>query len=83
VNPKTAEELPSTVTFIGLKEGSKAEVGVEFAEPSPLFWRIAFPPPDWDSAERSAQPAATSYQAPEVNLARARSVAHRMQNKHL
>lgn len=52
VNPKTAEELPSTVTFIGLKEGSKAEVGVEFAEPSPLFWRIAFPPADWDSAER-------------------------------
>ena len=52
VNPKTAEELPSTVTFIGLKEGNKAEVGAEFAEPSPLFWRIAFPPPDWDSAER-------------------------------
>jgi hypothetical protein len=52
VNPKTAEELPSTVTFIGLKEGGKAEVGAEFAEPSPLFWRIAFPPADWDSAER-------------------------------
>src|ERR1700730_15523997 len=30
VNPKTAEELPSSVTFIGLKEGGKAEVGVEF-----------------------------------------------------
>jgi hypothetical protein len=52
VNPKTAEELPSTVTFIGSKESGKAEVGVEFAEPSPLFWRIAFPPPDWDSTER-------------------------------
>jgi hypothetical protein len=52
VNPKTAEELPSSVTFIGLKEGGKAEVAVEFAEPSPLFWRIAFPPPDWDAAER-------------------------------
>jgi PilZ domain len=52
VNPKTAEELPSTVTFIGAKESGKSEVGVEFAEPSPLFWRIAFPPPDWDATER-------------------------------
>lgn len=52
VNPKTAEELPSTVSFIATKEGSKAEVGVEFAEPSPLFWRIAFPPTDWDASER-------------------------------
>lgn len=52
VNPKTAEELPSTVSFIGLKETGKAEVGVEFAEPSPLFWRIAFPPADWDASER-------------------------------
>jgi len=41
--------------FYRLEGGSKAEVGVEFAEPSPLFWRIAFPPPDWDSAEPSAQ----------------------------
>ncbi len=52
VNPKTAEELPSTVTFIGAKESGKSEIGVEFAEPSPLFWRIAFPPPDWDATER-------------------------------
>lgn len=52
VNPKTAEELPSVVTFVGLKDAGKTEVGVEFAEPSPLFWRIAFPPPDWDAAER-------------------------------
>jgi hypothetical protein len=52
VNPKTAEELPSVVTFVGLKDGGKTEVGVEFGEPSPLFWRIAFPPPDWDAAER-------------------------------
>jgi PilZ domain-containing protein len=52
VNPKTAEELPSTVTFIGQKDNAKTEVGVEFAEPSPLFWRIAFPPEDWDPSER-------------------------------
>jgi hypothetical protein len=63
VNTKTAEELPCTVTFIGQRESGKTEVGVEFAEPSPLFWRIAFPPEDWDPSERkrsgSARPQAT------------------------
>jgi hypothetical protein len=44
VNPKTAEELPCTVSFIGQKDAGKMEVGIEFSEPSPLFWRIAFPP---------------------------------------
>jgi c-di-GMP-binding flagellar brake protein YcgR len=52
VNTKTAEELPCTVTFMGQKENGKTEVGVEFAEVSPLFWRIAFPPEDWDPSER-------------------------------
>jgi hypothetical protein len=52
VNKKTAEELPCTVTFLGQRDGGKTEIGVEFAEPSPLFWRIAFPPEDWDPAER-------------------------------
>jgi|SRR5579863_4627150 PilZ domain-containing protein len=52
VNAKTAEELPCTVTFLGQKESGKTEVGVEFAEPSPLFWRIAFPPENWDPSER-------------------------------
>jgi PilZ domain len=52
VNKMTAEELPCTVTFLGQKDQGKMEVGVEFAEPSPLFWRIAFPPEDWDPSER-------------------------------
>jgi hypothetical protein len=52
VNTKTAEELPCTVTFIGQKDNGKTEIGVEFAEASPLFWRIAFPPEDWDPSER-------------------------------
>jgi hypothetical protein len=52
VNKRTAEELPCTVTFLGQRDGGKIEVGVEFAEASPLFWRIAFPPEDWDPAER-------------------------------
>jgi len=52
VNPKTAEELPCTVIFLGQKESGKTEVGVEFIEASPLFWRVAFPPADWDPTER-------------------------------
>ncbi|MGD0957006.1 MAG: PilZ domain-containing protein [Candidatus Acidiferrales bacterium] len=52
INPKTTEEMPCTVTFLGQKENGKTEVGVEFVEPSPLFWRIAFPPEDWDPSER-------------------------------
>lgn len=52
INPKTAEELPCTVSFIGQRDGGRTEVGVEFTEPSPVFWRIAFPPEDWDPSER-------------------------------
>ncbi len=52
INTKTAEELPCTVTSIGQRDGGRQEVGVEFAEASPVFWRIAFPPEDWDPSER-------------------------------
>lgn len=52
LNPKTAEELPCTVSFLGQRHGARVEVGLEFVEPSPLFWRIAFPPEDWDPSER-------------------------------
>src|SRR5271156_6019187 len=69
VNTKTAEELPCTVTFIGQKENGKTEIGVEFAEVSPLFWRIAFPPEDWDPSERkrsgSPRPAAPPASKPQ------------------
>ena len=60
VNAKTAEELPCTVTSLGQKENGKTEVGVEFTEPSPLFWRIAFPPEDWDPSERK-RPGSTQH----------------------
>ena len=53
VNPKTAEEVECKVAFISETKGSKTEVGLEFTEASPLFWRIGFPPEDWvDSMER-------------------------------
>jgi hypothetical protein len=52
VNPNSAEELPCRVISIGQTEAGKTEVGLEFIEPSPLFWQINFPPEDWDATER-------------------------------
>jgi PilZ domain-containing protein len=58
VNSKTVEELTCNVAFISENKGSKTEVGLEFTEPSPLFWRIGFPPEDWsESSERKRAPA--------------------------
>jgi hypothetical protein len=52
------EELTCTVAFISENKGSKNEVGLEFTESSPLFWRIGFPPEDWsESSERKRAPA--------------------------
>jgi len=51
-NHAIEEELPCTVTYLGPKDRGKTEVGLEFVEPSPRFWRINFPPDDWDPAER-------------------------------
>jgi hypothetical protein len=50
IHPKTAEELPCKVVFISERVQERADVGLEFMEPSPLFWRIAFPPEDWGSS---------------------------------
>jgi len=61
LNPKTVEELPCTVTFVGQKESGKRELGLEFIDPSPLFWRMTFPSEDWDSSE--PRPSGTSTRA--------------------
>jgi hypothetical protein len=59
VNPKTAEELPSKVVSLGKPEEGKVPVGIEFAEPSPLFWKINFPPEDWVTSLERKRPGAT------------------------
>jgi hypothetical protein len=56
VNPKTAEELPSRVVSLGKPEEGKVPVGIEFGEPSPLFWQISFPPDDWLTSEERKRP---------------------------
>jgi hypothetical protein len=50
-NRTTHEELLCHVVHVGSISDGKAQVGVEFDAPSPDFWRIAFPPEDWQLPE--------------------------------
>jgi hypothetical protein len=43
----TEEEQECHVVFLGPVREGKAEIGLEFSEPRPTFWRVAFPPEDW------------------------------------
>ncbi|HTQ62483.1 MAG TPA: PilZ domain-containing protein [Candidatus Solibacter sp.] len=45
---KTGEEISCRVVNVGPDQSGKREIGVEFEHPCPRFWRIAFPPPDWN-----------------------------------
>lgn len=51
-NMKTDEEMPCHVVTRGNVVNDKAQVGLRFAQSSPRFWGLAFPPEDWDPAER-------------------------------
>jgi hypothetical protein len=48
-NTTTQESLACTVVYVGNMEGGKAQIGVEFVNPSAEFWRIRFPPEDWEA----------------------------------
>jgi PilZ domain len=52
VNKNTMEELLCRVSYLGQGERGRQEVGLEFAEVAPRFWKIAFPPDDWNPADR-------------------------------
>jgi PilZ domain len=43
----TKEEQECHVVFLGPVRSGKAEIGLEFTEACPSFWRVAFPPEDW------------------------------------
>ena len=44
---RTTEEISCTVMNVNPGAGGAAEVGIEFGKPSPMFWRVSFPPEDW------------------------------------
>ncbi len=51
-NSKTNEEIECRVAYLGQSDGSKTQAGLEFTRAAAYFWRIAFPPDDWDPADR-------------------------------
>jgi hypothetical protein len=44
---RTGEEVSCRVVYISPHQAEKREVGVDFINASPRFWRISFPPSDW------------------------------------
>jgi hypothetical protein len=54
-NEKTGDEQPCKVVVVGDSREGKMEVGIEFIDPAPRFWRIAFPPEDWNSSSPEAK----------------------------
>lgn len=51
----TQEEQECHVAFLGPVRFGKAEVGLEFSEARPGFWRVAFPPEDWSPKHPEAR----------------------------
>ncbi len=47
-NPETSEEQLCRVIRCDPAPDGRSEVGVEFVKPAPNFWRVAFPPSDWE-----------------------------------
>jgi PilZ domain len=53
----TDEEQECHVVHLGQVRDGKTEVGLEFSEPRPGFWRVAFPPEDWTPRSPEARTA--------------------------
>ena len=47
-NPETNEEQLCRVARADPAPDGRTEVGIEFVKPAPNFWRVAFPPSDWE-----------------------------------
>ncbi len=54
-NLHTAEEARFRVANLGRPQEGKSAIGIEFVQPSPIFWHIAFPPPNWAPDHREAR----------------------------
>jgi PilZ domain len=54
---RTEEEQECHVVFLGPVREGKSEIGLEFSSPRPAFWRVAFPPEDWNPRSPEARSA--------------------------
>jgi hypothetical protein len=53
----TKQEQECHVAFLGPVRTGKAEIGLEFSDSCPTFWRVAFPPEDWSPKHPDARTA--------------------------
>ena len=56
---RTQEEQECKVVFLGPVRTGKSEIGLEFCQPRPSFWRVAFPPEDWTPKNPEARTIST------------------------
>lgn len=49
-NRTTQDEQTCKVVYLGPADSGKVQVGVEFTQPAPNFWRVSFPPENWNPA---------------------------------
>jgi len=54
-NVVTGEEVVCKVVDLNPGGSGLAEIGVEFAEANPRFWRVSFPPTDWSTHNPEAK----------------------------
>jgi hypothetical protein len=52
---QTQEEQECHVVFLGPVRGGQGEIGLEFSEARPTFWRVTFPPQDWSPKHPEAR----------------------------
>ena len=52
INKKTGGEAQCRVAYQKRIESGRVQLGIEFVDPQPRFWRIAFPPDNWSRADR-------------------------------
>lgn len=62
-NMSTNEEQACTVMDVNAGNSGISEVGVEFVEPCPRFWRVSFPPADWTPRSAEAKHYGTEHGA--------------------
>jgi PilZ domain len=62
-NSSTGEEALCRIVYLSPHQVEKREVGLDFVEPQPQFWRVSFPPIDWTPRSPEAK-SSTSRPAP-------------------
>ena len=55
LHKQTQEEQECRVAFLGPARAGQKEIGLEFSEPRPTFWRVTFPPEDWSPRHPEAR----------------------------